>query len=48
LDPEIQPTLQRRLDKALRDVVGEKSYMIDVDLERGAGSHKLYVICKES
>ena len=48
LDPEIQPTLQRRLDKALRDVDGAKSYMIDVDLERGSGSHKLYVICKES
>ena len=48
LDPEIQPTLQRRLDKALRDVDGAKSYMVDVDLERGSGSHKLYVICKES
>ena len=47
LDPEIQPTLQRRLDKALRNVDGAKSYMIDVDLDRGIGSHKLYVICKE-
>jgi len=48
LDPEIQPTLQRRLDKALRDIGGSKSFMIDVDLERGTGSHKLYIICKES
>ena len=48
LDPEIQPTLQRRLDKALRDIDGSKSFMIDVDLERGSGSHKLYIICKES
>tara|TARA_B100000900_G_scaffold2098_1_gene1828 strand:+ start:21480 stop:22784 length:1305 start_codon:yes stop_codon:yes gene_type:complete len=48
LDPEIQPTLQRRLDKALRNTEGAKSYMIDVDLERGSGSHKLYVICKEN
>lgn len=48
LDPEIQPTLQRRLDKALRDIGGSKSFMIDVDLERGSGSHKLYIICKES
>jgi hypothetical protein len=48
LDPEIQPTLQRRLDKALRDVDGAKAFMIDVDLERGTGSHKLYIICKES
>ena len=48
LDPEIQPTLQRRLDKALRDIDGSKSFMIDVDLERGTGSHKLYIICKES
>ena len=47
LDPEIHPTLQRRLDKALRDVEGSKSFMIDLDLERGTGSHKLYVICKE-
>jgi len=47
LDPEIQPTLQRRLDKALRNTDGAKSYMIDIDLERGKGSHKLYVICKE-
>ena len=31
--------------KLLKD--GAKSYMIDIDLERGKGSHKLYVICKE-
>ena len=48
LDPEIQPTLQRRLDKELRNIEGAKSFMIDVDLERGTGSHKLYVICKET
>ena len=48
LDPEIQPTLQRRLDKELRNIDGAKSFMIDVDLERGTGSHKLYVICKEA
>ena len=47
LDPEIQPTLQRRLDKALRNTEGARAYMIDVDLERGSGSHKLYIICKE-
>ena len=47
LDPEIQPTLQRRLDKELRNIDGAKSFMIDVDLERGTGSHKLYIICKE-
>ena len=48
LDPEIQPTLQRRLDKELRNIDGAKSFMIDVDLERGTGSHKLYIICKET
>ena len=48
LDPKIQPTLQRRLDKALRDIDGSKSFMIDVDLERGSGSHKQYINCKES
>ena len=47
LDPEIQPTLQRRLDKALRNTEGARAYMIDVNLERGSGSHKLYIICKE-
>ena len=44
LDPEIQPTLQRRLDKELRKIDGAKSFMIDVNLERGTGSHKLYVV----
>ena len=48
LDPEIQPTLQRRLDKELRNIDGAKSFMIDVNLERGTGSHKLYVVCKET
>jgi hypothetical protein len=48
LDPELQPTIQRRLDKALRDVDGSKSFMVDIDLERGTGSHKLYIICKEN
>ncbi|MCH1527139.1 MAG: site-specific DNA-methyltransferase, partial [Candidatus Poseidoniaceae archaeon] len=31
LNPEIQPTLQRRLDKELRNIDGAKSFMIDVD-----------------
>jgi hypothetical protein len=48
LDPEIHPTLQRRLDKALRDVEGARSFMVDVNLSRGTGSHKIYIICKES
>lgn len=48
IDPELQPTIQRRLDKALKDIDGAKSFMVDIDLERGNGSHKLYIICKES
>ena len=48
IDPELQPTIQRRLDKALKDIDGSKSFMVDIDLERGNGSHKLYIICKES
>jgi hypothetical protein len=48
LDPKMQPTLQRRLDKALRNIEGKKSFMVDIDLARGTGSHKLYIICKES
>ena len=47
LDPDIHPTLQRRLDRELKEIDGERGFMVDIDLERGAGSHKLYVVCKE-
>ena len=47
LDPKIQPTIQRRLDKALKEIDGSKAFMIDIMMSRGAGSHTLYVVCKE-
>jgi hypothetical protein len=47
LDPKIQPTIQRRLDKALKEIDGEKAFMIDIMMSRGVGSHTLYVVCKE-
>ena len=47
LDPDIHPTLQRRLDRELKEVDGSRGFMVDIDLERGSGSHKLYVVCKE-
>jgi hypothetical protein len=47
LDPALHPTLQRRLDKALKGVDGNRAFMIDMELVRGGSSHTLYVICKE-
>jgi len=47
LDPDIHPTLQRRLDRELKEIDGGRGFMVDIDLQRGSGSHKLYVVCKE-
>ena len=47
LDPDIHPTLQRRLDRELKEIDGDRGFMVDIDLERGSGSNKLYVVCKE-
>jgi len=47
LDPELHPTLQRRLHKAMREFDGSRGFMVDLDLDRGSGSHTLYVVCKE-
>ncbi|MAZ23844.1 MAG: hypothetical protein CMB22_03430 [Euryarchaeota archaeon] len=47
LDPELHPTLQRRLHKAMRDIEGSRSFMADVQLVRGDSGHTVYVICKE-
>jgi len=48
LDPEIHPTLQRRLDKSLKEVEGPRGFMVDLDLDRGNGSHTLYIVCREA
>ena len=47
LDPELHPTLQRRLHKAMRDIEGSRSFMADIQLVRGDSGHTVYVICKE-
>lgn len=47
LDPDLHPTLQRRLDKAMKEFDGSRGFMVDLDLDRGSGSHTLYVVCKE-
>jgi len=48
LDPAIHPTLQRRLDKALREVDGARGFMVDLELDRGSNGHTLYAVCKEN
>ena len=47
LDPDEHPTLQRRLHKAMKEFEGGNGFMVDLDLERGSGSHTLYIVCKE-
>ncbi len=47
LEPDLHPTLQRRLDKAMKEFDGSRGFMVDLDLDRGSGSHTLYVVCKE-
>ena len=47
LDPALHPTLQRRLDKALKEVDGDRAFMIDMELVRGGSGHTLYVVCRE-
>ena len=47
LDPEIHPTLQRRITKELKGTEGTKGFMVDFDVVRPTGKHKVYVVCKE-
>ena len=47
LDPALHPTLQRRLDKALKEVDGDRAFMVDMELVRGESGHTLYVVCRE-
>tara|TARA_B100000586_G_scaffold214068_1_gene161012 strand:- start:2958 stop:4259 length:1302 start_codon:yes stop_codon:yes gene_type:complete len=47
LEPSLHPTLQRRLDKTLKEVDGDRAFMIDMDLVRGGSGHTLYVVCRE-
>jgi hypothetical protein len=47
LDPEIHPTLQRRITRELKGTEGAKGFMVDLDVQRPTGTQKLYVVCKE-
>ena len=47
LDPEIHPTLQRRITKELKGTVGAKGFIVDLDVVRPTGNQKVYVVCKE-
>ncbi len=47
LDPEIHPTLQRRITRELKGSEGTKGFMVDMEIERPSGAQKLYVVCKE-
>lgn len=47
LDPEIHPKLQRRLHKAMREIDGARSFMIDIELSRDTGDYTMYVVCRE-
>lgn len=47
INPEIHPKIQRKLDSELKGNEGKKGFMIDLELDRGAGSHSLYIVCKE-
>ncbi|HJM13020.1 MAG TPA: hypothetical protein QF641_00830 [Candidatus Thalassarchaeaceae archaeon] len=47
LDPEIHPTLQRRLDRELKGVDGSRGFMVDMEVVRPSGPRKIYLVCKE-
>tara|TARA_B100000029_G_scaffold503883_1_gene581701 strand:+ start:4837 stop:6138 length:1302 start_codon:yes stop_codon:yes gene_type:complete len=47
LDPDVHPTIQRRLDSELKQIEGLKGFMVDLNLERSSGTQSLYVVCKE-
>ena len=44
LDPEIHPKLQRRLHKAMREIEGARSFMVDIELSRDTGDYTMYVV----
>ena len=47
LDPEIHPTLQRRITRELKGSGGTKGFMVDLDVVRPTGNQKVYIVCKE-
>ena len=47
LDPEMHPKLQRRLHKAMREIEGPRSFMVDIELSRETGNYTMFVVCRE-
>ena len=47
LDPEMHPKLQRRLHKAMREIEGSRSFMVDIELFRETGNYTMFVVCRE-
>ena len=39
--------LQRRLDRELKEIDGDRGFMTDMEIERDSGSQDLYVVCRE-
>ena len=47
LDPDMHPKLQRRLPKAMREIEGSRSFMVDIELSRDTGNYTMFVVCRE-
>ena len=47
LNPDVHPTLQRRLDRELKEIEGASGFMVDLEIERDSGNQILYVVCRE-
>lgn len=47
LDPDVHPTLQRRLNRELKEIEGANGFMVDLEIERDSGNQILYVVCRE-
>ena len=47
LDPDMHPKLQRRLHRAMREIEGSRSFMVDIELSRDTGNYTMFVVCRE-
>ncbi len=47
LDPDIHPTLQRRLDREMKGVEGSRGFMVDMEVARPSGPQTIFLVCKE-
>jgi len=47
LDPEVQPKVQRSLNRRLKGRDGPRGFIVDVPVSRGTSLHSVYVLCSE-